>query len=108
MRIFENGIELASINHGAIALTDPGTLAYQNTSIGGYGRGDDFYFQAPIDDVAVYDRALTVPEITDMYNSGICANPERLNGTIVYNADQNVMQYCDALLPGNGWQATGP
>lgn len=30
-----------------------------------------------------------------------CASPERKQGSIVYNADQNVMQYCD----GENWQA---
>lgn len=37
-----------------------------------------------------------------------CQNPDRPNGSIVYNADNNVMQYCDPWSGGNGWQAMGP
>lgn len=109
LRIFENGVEIAtSVNLAGFMLADNPTPVYQLTAIGGSGRHDEEFFQAPIDEVAVYGRALSAAEITDMYNAGICANPERLNGTIVYNADFNVMQYCDAVRSDDGWQAVGP
>ncbi|MEQ9258361.1 MAG: LamG-like jellyroll fold domain-containing protein [Roseovarius sp.] len=65
-------------------------------------------FKGVLDDVRLYDRKLLSGEVLDIYNAGVCANPERLNGTIVYNTDQNLLQYCDSALPGNGWQATSP
>lgn len=108
LTIYENTSVIASNSYAGLSLEDHPTPAYQNTSIGGDGRDENYYFSGLIDDVAVYDRALSSTEVTNIYNAGICANPERLNGTIVYNADFNVMQYCDAVRSDDGWQAVGP
>lgn len=109
LSIYENGVQLGTNSDGGFTgLADNPTPAYQQTSIGSAGRSDANYFNGSIDDVAVYDRALSPAEITGMYNAGICANPERLNGAIIYNVDFNVMQYCDAVRSDDGWQAVGP
>jgi hypothetical protein len=108
--IYENGVQIATNSDvGFTVLADNPTPAYQEVSIGGNGRLDDDYFNGSIDDVAVYNRALTPTEISNMYAAGVCANPARINGTIVYNGDGQVMQYCDSLrASGDGWKAMGP
>ncbi|GKY89317.1 hypothetical protein STA1M1_31860 [Sinisalibacter aestuarii] len=35
-----------------------------------------------------------------------CANPVRPSGAIIYNADFNLLQYCDPYSGGTGWRAT--
>lgn len=112
LTIYKNGINIGGQDCSAGAFTalwdGGGTGVNRDTSIGADARSNRFFWNGAIDDVAVYNRALTPAEVTDMYNAGICANPERLNGTIVYNADFNVMQYCDAVRSDDGWLAVGP
>lgn len=93
------------------ALVGSDTLSANNSvSIDRFGARSftSAHFDGQADDLRIYDRALGSNEVQALYDAALCANPERLNGTIVYNADFNVMQYCDALLPGNGWQAITP
>jgi len=56
-----------------------------------------FYFNGTIDDVRVYNRALSASEIKNLYNAGYA-------GDLIFNDDSRVMQYCD----GNNWVAMGP
>ncbi len=76
---------LSSTNNAAIGATDSG-----NHPMDGY-----------VDDVRVYDRVLSPTEISVLAG---CTAPVGQRGAIVYNDDQNVMQYCD----GEAWQAMGP
>lgn len=109
LNLYKNGSQIATDSDaGFTGLADNPTPAYQETSIGARGSGNVSYANGGIDDVVVYDRVLPPSQIAEIYNSGICANPEYLNGEIVYNLDENVMQYCDAVLPGNGWRTTLP
>jgi hypothetical protein len=59
-------------------------------------------FQGRIDDVRVYNRALSATEIKTLYNGGSGTNsggaPE---GTLMYNGTYHVPQFCN----GTGWQA---
>lgn len=50
--------------------------AQQSASIGRYGAfvGDSTNFKGMIDDVRIYNRALTVQEVKDLYNTGIQYN----------------------------------
>jgi hypothetical protein len=43
-------------------------------------------------------------QATHVINNPVCANPTRVEGSMIYNSDANVMQYCD----GEEWQAVGP
>lgn len=109
VRLFENDVEIAtSPNLAGVTLADDPTPVYQLTAIGNNGRYTDAPFNGPIDDVAVYDRALSAGEISALYNFGICTNPTRINGSIIYNADHNIMQYCDSVSGGTGWKRTMP
>ncbi len=63
------------------------------------------FFNGFIDDVRVYDRALTAADVAALYAyTGGCPNPTGATGKIVYNADYNVAQYCN----GTSWKAMGP
>ncbi len=55
----------------------------QTVAIGKYGAGSTGYFQGAIDDVRVYNRALSADEIKQMYNSGISkfASSKPINAT---------------------------
>jgi len=79
------------------------------------GCGGSKYGQGRLDDVRVYNVALSDSQVTTLYNGGEplgrvqykspykCANPARPEGFIFYNADFNVMQYCNGLR----WIAIG-
>jgi hypothetical protein len=80
----------------------------------GTGNGSQ-WFAGTIDDVRVYNRALSASEITQIYNGGsgsnsdvavgLCSNPTGNEGDLLYSAGtHHVLQYCGV----NGWQALGP
>ena len=62
-------------------------------------------FNGEIDDVRIYNRALTASEVIALRNlTGFCTSPAEPGGSIIYNTDENVMQYCN----GVDWVAMGP
>ena len=61
------------------------------------GAPPNLYFGGLIDDVRIYNRALSATEITALYNS-TC-----YEGDMMYNSDYNVMQYCN----GTSWVRIG-
>ena len=98
IRLYEN----------AILVNGPSAASYSGTvdtiKIGQAYGGITQAVDGLIDDVRIYDRELSQPEIQSLYDAAMCSSPSRQIGTIVYNADHDVMQYCD----GAGWQAMGP
>lgn len=70
-------------------------------------------FDGYIDDVRVYNRTLSAQEIQQLYYYGLseglgdvdnaCANPARDEGNMLYNGDNNLMQYCN----GEEWIKIG-
>jgi hypothetical protein len=58
------------------------------------------YFNGIIDDVRIYNRALSATEVTALYNytgaggSG-CSSPAGVEGNMFYNSDLSVMEYCN-------------
>ena len=64
--------------------------------------GTPFLGRGTLDDVRIYSRALTAAEIDEIYQAGLlglaaqdCANPNGIEGAIIYNLDENAPQYCD-------------
>lgn len=77
-----------------------GAIDWQNTTTNPMEE-----FDGEIDDARLYNRALTDEEIQALYNlTGVCSNPSRAGGTIIFNTTANVMQYCD----GKEWRKIGP
>ena len=66
-----------------------------------------------IDEVRVYNRVLSATEIQQLYYYGLsnglgdvdngCTSPAANEGEMIYNADFNVMQYCN----GEQWIGLG-
>lgn len=79
----------------------------------GYGRANWYsaYHDGQIDDVRLYDRALSDTEIAALYGGtggacsvSTCASPFAPKATLIFNTDYDVMQYCN----GSNWIAMGP
>jgi hypothetical protein len=67
-------------------------------------------FDGLLDDFRIYHRALSAAEITRIFDAGTngksaedCANPDAAEGVLVYNLDENAVQYCD----GAQWNILG-
>jgi hypothetical protein len=61
-----------------------------------------------IDDVRIYNRALSAEEVKQLYLWGLaggpaCAGPNGPAGKMIYNTNFDVLQYCD----GENWNAIG-
>ncbi|MFP4097870.1 MAG: LamG domain-containing protein, partial [Alphaproteobacteria bacterium] len=62
-----------------------------------------------LDDIRIYNYALSDAQITALYNdtsgegAGSCNTPNAIEGTLRYNTDQHVMQYCN----GSTWLTIG-
>ncbi len=70
-----------------------------------------YAFAGMLDDIRYYNRVLSANEIAEIYTNGqaghisrYCANPDRAEGTIIFNTTHNVMQFCN----GAEWVAMGP
>jgi len=67
-------------------------------------RGGTGEFNAnTFDDFRIYNRALTAAEIRGLA-IGMCSSPYGVPGTMRYNQDYHVLQFCD----GRHWLALGP
>jgi hypothetical protein len=75
----------------AISFSGIGT----NTFIGQHGNGADFHFQGSIDEVRVYNRALTQSEITALYGRGTGSS-----GAIQMNTSTSDLQRGSSLASG--------
>ena len=64
------------------------------------------HFGGLIDDVRIYNRILTEPDLQALYGTAACPkNGQGIasEGEFIYNEDYRVMQYCNA----DGWQSMG-
>lgn len=60
-------------------------------------------FNGKIDDVRIYNRALSANEVQIIHTMSACASPAAPQGEMIYNADHNIMQYCN----GSDWVGIG-
>jgi len=89
---------------------DPVPSAMHNSSQPfSVGESVDGYqsFHGLIDDLRIYDRALSGAEVSQLYNYTrsqlFCANPTQPEGSMMYNKDYHIMQYCG----GTTWRPMG-
>lgn len=70
--------------------------------------GSDFqsgqHFNGYLDDVRVYNRALSAQDVAALADADSCTNPVGPEGAMIFNTSEHVMQYCD----GANWIAIGP
>jgi hypothetical protein len=99
MEIYLNGNLVSTTNLPSGSVSNAFLATIGNTDSGAYP------FLGKIDDVRVYNRALTDDDVLGLYlnSEHFCADPDRPPGGIVYNADHDIMQYCD----GASWVAIG-
>lgn len=106
MKLYENGVQISShtwINTGGGRFS----RTSGNLAIGRYGPTWGQYFDGKIDDVRIYNRALTAGEIATMEawaGSTTCTSPTGTEREIRYNTDYHTYQYCN----GTNWAAMSP
>ena len=101
MYIYSNGVEVGSAAKAGALDTDNSVSAYIGQNPGSLNND----WVGIIDDVRIYSRALSAADVAALYAyTGGCFNPSGTSGSIVYNADLNVAQYCN----GTSWKAMGP
>jgi len=100
----------ASVKTGTetTAMATSGTV-----SLGKHADAAGRAFSGRIDDARIYNRALSDTEISQLYHyglsgglgdvSGNCASPSKPEGSMFYNLDYNVTQYCN----GEEWIGIG-
>lgn len=54
-------------------------------SIGRLGSYNGLYFNGSIDDIAIYDKALTQSEVSDLFDQGLCYETVTVTDTLVIN-----------------------
>jgi cysteine-rich repeat protein len=98
MRLYQNGVEVGSISKSGTLDVDPTTPAAIGDQPTGAGSAP---FHGPIDDVRIYDRALSLLEVQALA-SGSSSGPVCGNGTI------ELPETCDDsnTTPGDGCSAT--
>ena len=94
LSIYVNG---ALVSSASVAGHAPATGTGDSLSIGSnVGAGSTQYLKGSVDDVRIYNRALSATEVKNLYNANYA-------GDLIFNSDERVMQYCD----GNNWVAAG-
>jgi hypothetical protein len=100
--MYVNGALIASKTDFTITKADGTSPLYI-----GRNRNNSDWFDGGIDDVRIYDRVLSSTEVSTLYNfsdGGSCSTPDKIKGSIIYNDDDKVMQYCN----GTEYVAMGP
>lgn len=100
LKIYVNGEVAAQSDAYDSVLNHDSFSASARLTIGGDTHWGQ-YFNGMIDDVRIYNRALSAREVQILYTRSACANPEAPAGEIIYNADHGLIQYCN----GTGWVA---
>ena len=62
-------------------------------------NGADFFFNGKIDDIGIWNRALTQQEITQLYNQNQCINTITVTDTLVINVGQ--LSYTNPIFYAN-------
>ncbi|PCI98598.1 MAG: hypothetical protein COB14_07725 [Alphaproteobacteria bacterium] len=112
MRIYGDGVLLntPAAQTGSIYSAYNHDICIGTEYAGGCYAGGSTW-NGEIDDVRLYNRALSTTEIAALYGGtggtcsvSTCASPFAPKATLVFNTDYDVMQYCN----GNDWIAMGP
>lgn len=83
-----------------------GNFAFsEDLDLGARSGHNDNWFNGAVDDVRVYNRALSLEEVENLYyaTGGGCLTPPGSAGDIIYNDTEDVPQFCD----GEDWIGIG-
>ena len=68
--LYKNTTAIQTTNSPSFVLFDSTVATFEATSIGNAGRGEDEAFLGNLDDVRLYNRALSISEIENLYKMG--------------------------------------
>jgi hypothetical protein len=81
--------------------TPTGTVSAETANLNiGNDNGASRTFNGLLDDVRMYGRVLAADEVAALYENpegGVCSNPFRAEGQIIFNSTSGVMQYCNGM-----------
>jgi hypothetical protein len=83
MYMYFNGVLIDSVNHNATDVMDNGNYVFGN----GQGLISDRWWEGKLDDIGIWNRALTQQEITDLYNGNICYQNITVTDTLLINTN---------------------
>lgn len=69
-RLYLDGVEVTSFPHDAKEIVDGSITATDGLHVGAYRDAEDRYFDGSIDDVAVWNRALSTADLDRIWNDG--------------------------------------
>ncbi len=93
MKVYVNGVDVSTSENNSGWLTNY-NLVLDNTTMTFGSRNvrndnnvpfNDFYFKGQIDDIGIWNRALTDQEISDLYNANICYEYVTVTDTLIIN-----------------------
>ncbi len=80
LKLYIDGFQVDSINNSVV----PQSSVY-NLNFGQEEFGNISFFNGKLDDIGIWNRALTQQEITDLYNGGICYQNITVTDTLLIN-----------------------
>lgn len=99
LHIYGDGVEIAP----AVDISSLGDLdTTEDLRLGARGAGNS-RCQCGLDDVRIYDRALSAEAAYALYDKTSCKYPTAPEGIIYYNSSYKTMQYCN----GSSWLSVG-
>ncbi len=98
--LFVNGAEVYSDARTVMMGSSTARDGFYDMDI---GRDYDGYGGGLIDDVRIYDRALSAAEVLELYNTKYCAAPALPESVMFYNACCKTYQFCN----GTDWVPIG-
>lgn len=101
IKLYKNG-SLLGESSSIVAVPSTGTSVLrfgQQNNVGGSG----YAYDGKLDDIRIYNRALSAAEVQAIFTNSACADPVAPSGHMIYNADYKAVQYCN----GTQWVSVG-
>lgn len=102
LKIYVNG-EIAAQDDALDATLDQNNALNLGSLNIGRDPFNGTYFDGKIDDVRIYNRALSANEVRIIHTMSACSGPVAPQGEMIYNTDHAIMQYCN----GTDWIGIG-
>ena len=80
IRLYLNGVLISTFQNVSITINNNGTFAF-----GASLSGTSQYFNGKLDDIGIWNRALTQQEVSDLYNANICYENVTVTDTLIIN-----------------------
>jgi hypothetical protein len=79
--MYINGIKVDTLQHSLTDVMDNGSYVFGN----GQGAVNNRWWEGKLDDIGIWNRALTQQEISNLYNGGICYQTITVTDTLLIN-----------------------